>query len=344
MSQHNSKTIIGIIGCGHWGPNHIRNFRALEESDMKVAADLDESRRDNIRRMYPEMNVVADSDEIINDPDIDAVIIATPTSTHRGLVEKALLAGKHVFCEKPLCDIRSHSAELIALATKTNRILMTGYVFLFNSGIKKVKSLIDEQDLGQVHYIAARRTNLGPIRSDVNVVLDLASHDISILNWFYGETPISVSATGQSYLQDGIEDVAFISMRYSENRVGHIHVSWLEPKKVREITIVGNRRMAVWDDMNITSPVAIYDKGAMVEPEYNDFSEFLRLSMWDGDVQLPKVRAEEPLRLEAKAFLSAIETGKLEYCDGTFSLGVSETLEAVEASMKKNGEYVKIQN
>lgn len=328
---------IGVIGCGYWGPNHIRNFRVLDNCEVAAVSDLAESRLNHVAGHYPELKLTTDADEILSDESIDAVVISTPTHTHAQLVERSLLAGKHVLCEKPLCLSVAEAEPLLELAARGDKILMIGHVFLFNPGIRKLKELVDAEELGSINYVTARRTNLGPIRSDVNASYDLASHDISILNWLFGDIPETVSATGAAFVQPGIEDIVLISLQYPGGQMGNIHVSWLEPKKVREMTVVGNRRMAVWDDLNAVSPVAVYDKGAMIEQDYDDFNEFQRLSMWDSDIVFPKIPMTEPLRVQAEEFISGIVSGRQVVSDGLFAMGVVKTLEAVEASIKSGG-------
>ena len=200
--------------------------------------------------------------------------------------------------------------------------------------IEKLKELVDSGELGALYYLSAFRTNLGPIRSDANAAYDLAAHDISIFNWLLGAEPEQVLATGASFLQPDVEDVVFISLRYPNGVLASIQASWLDPKKVRQITVVGSQRMATWDDLQLTSPIAIFDKGAVAQPESGDFGEFLRLSMWDGDIRLPKVRSDEPLKRQAKSFLDAIEHGTVQRSDGAFAVGVVRALEAIAASIK----------
>ncbi len=328
---------VGVIGCGHWGPNHIRTFNSLPDSRVEVVADLDDERLRYVHAMYPELRCERDYRRIVDDPSVDAVVIATPVSTHYELVREALLAGKHVLCEKPLCDNLKQSQELVELAEAKGCCLMVGYVFLFNPGIVKLKELIDAGELGTPQYLSATRTNLGIFQEDINVAYDLASHDISIFNWLLGDEPEVVTATGASFVRSGIEDVVFMSMKYPGNVLANIHVSWLDPKKVREITAVGSRQMVTWDDLNTTSPIAIYDKGVSAIQDYGDFGEFLRLSMWERDIRLPKVPFDEPLKLQALGFLRALQSGQAERSDGVFGVKVARTLDAVKASLQRGG-------
>jgi predicted dehydrogenase len=271
------------------------------------------------------------------------VVISTPVSTHYEIVRESILAGKHVLCEKPLCNDSKQGEELVELARAKGRLLMVGHVFLFNPGIAKLKELVDAGELGTLRYLSASRTNLGPIRSDVDVAYDLCSHDISIFNWLLGSEPEVVSATGASFVQPGVEDVVFVSMKYPGNVLASINASWLDPKKVRQITVVGSRQMATWDDLQLTTPIAIYDKGANTVQDYEDYGEFLRLSMWDRDVRLPKVDFDEPLKVQAIEFLKSLQNGQAERADGTFGLRVVKVLEAIDASVQQGGSPVRVE-
>jgi predicted dehydrogenase len=328
---------VAVIGCGHWGPNHVRVFSSLPHSRVGAVVDTDEIRFRTVRQAYPGIRCERDYKEVLEDPAFQAVVVATPVSTHYEIVRESILAGKHVLCEKPLCIDSAQAEEVIRLARTKKRTLMVGHVYLFSPGIVKLKELIDTGELGKLQYLAASRTNLGPIRSDVNAVYDLASHDISVFNWLLGSEPEVVSAMGASFVQSGVEDVAFVSMRYPENVLANIHVSWLDPKKVRQITVVGRRQMATWDDLQPTSPIAIYDKGAVTVQDYGDYGEFLRLSMWDGDIRLPKVRPDEPLKLQAMQFLEWLRNGDSRNPESDLDLGIIRVLEAVDVSIKQAG-------
>ena len=333
---------LAVIGCGHWGPNHVRNFNALPDSTVDVVADPDEGRLEHVRRMYPGLRCERDYLPTVNDPNIDAVVIATPVSTHYEIARESLLAGKHVLCEKPLCKDSEQGEELVELARANGCLLMVGHVFLFNAGILKLKELIDTGELGTIRYLSASRTNLGPIRNDVDVTYDLCSHDISIFNWLLGNEPEVVSATGASFVQPGVEDVVFVSMKYPGNVLVSINASWLDPKKVRQITVVGSRQMATWDDLQLTTPIAIYDKGANTAQDYEDYGEFLRLSMWDRDVRLPKVEFVEPLKAQATEFLRSLQDGHNDRSDGMFGLRVVKVLEAIADSVQQGGSPVRV--
>jgi predicted dehydrogenase len=330
-------TNLALIGCGHWGPNHLRTFSALVPGGMRLVVDADPRRLQRVRQSHPTVSCETHPAAALDDPAIDAVVVATPLSTHYQLVRDALLAEKHVLCEKPLCETSKEAEELVALATANRRVLMVGHVFLFNPAIEKLRELINAGELGRLYYLSAIRTNLGPIRSDANAAYDLAAHDIAIFNWLLADQPEQVSATGASFLQPDVEDLVFITMRYRGDVMASIQASWLNPKKVRDITVVGSKRMATWDDLQLTSPVAIFDKGVVAEAQPGDFGEFLRLSTWDGDIRLPKIDYDEPVKLQAMSFLNAVRRGAAERSDGEFAVGVIRTLEAIATSIGHGG-------
>ncbi len=332
---------ISIIGCGHWGPNHIRIFSSMPNVKVSMVADLDIERLNNIGKLYPNIKLVKDYQEIFNDESISAVIVATPTRTHHEIAKNALLAKKHVLVEKPLCQTSIEGQELVELAKERDLVLMVGQVFLFNNGILKLKEYLEFGDLGKVYCIGSTRTNLGPIRQDVNAVYDLASHDIAIFNFLLGSKPYEVSAVGECFLQKDIEDLAFISMRYPNNVLARIHVSWLDPRKVREITLVGDKKMITWDDLATVGPIQVFDKGVVREPYYDDYGHFHLLAR-EGDITIPKVRLEEPLKNQARYFLNAIKKGKVEVSDGNSGLDVVKVIAAIQQSLKAHGKPIEV--
>ena len=287
------------------------------------------------------MRAFTDHRAMLAECELDAVVVAAPTTLHFGMVKDVLESGRHVLCEKPLCLTAKESVELVALAAAKDCRLMVGHVFLFNAGIVRLKEYIQDGMPGRVHYLRATRTNLGPVRGDVNCVYDLATHDISIFNFLLDALPESVSAVGGCFLQPSIEDVAFISLRYPRNRLAHIQVSWLDPKKLREIVVVGDRRMVVWDDLASPGPIHIYDKGVDRPPDYQDFGQF-QLVMREGDLMVPKIRLEEPLKAQGRHFLDSIRRGRLELSDGDFAVGVQRVLEAVTQSLRLGGTSVPV--
>ena len=327
---------IGVIGCGHWGPNHVRVFSQIRDSRVVACADPDAKRLEAVREQHPQVKLFPDYREILSMPEVDAVVVAAPTRVHYPLVKAALEANKHVLCEKPLCTVSREAVELVELAKARQVVLMTGHVFLFNSGIVKLKELVGSGDPGSIYYLRALRTNLGPVRRDVNSVFDLATHDIAIFNWILNARPESVSAVGGQFLQESIEDVAFISLRYPNNVLGHIQVSWLDPKKLREIVVVGDKKMVIWDELAPAGPIAIYDKTVVRHENYEDFGQFQLLAR-EGDITIPKVRLEEPLKVQNRFFLKCVGEGRLPMNDGSFAIDVVKVLEAIEKSLKSGG-------
>lgn len=333
---------VGVIGCGAWGPNHVRVFSSLPGVRVVAVADTSKARLAKMVEAHPHLRAFEHARELLTLAEVDAVVVATPTSTHFSLVKEALERGKHVLCEKPLCERSPDADELAALATRQRLVLMVGHVFLYNAGIVKIKSLLDAGELGALHYLAAVRTNLGPIRSDVNAAYDLASHDVSVFNWLVGAEPETVAATGQSFLQRGVEDVVFLNLRYPGGVIANVHASWLNPQKVRQMTVVCSGKMLTWDDTELSTPIAIYDKGVNVSPETSDYGQYLRFTMWDNEIRLPKIAATEPLRAQDEAFVEAVRARAGTRSDGAFAAGVVRVLEAAQASLRQGGAPVQV--
>ncbi|MHC4661679.1 MAG: Gfo/Idh/MocA family protein [Planctomycetota bacterium] len=327
---------IGVIGIGHWGPNHVRNFSQLSGSTVVAAADTSEDRRAAISGLYNHITVYKTAEELLAHKDIDAVVVATPTATHYAIVKSALEAGIDVLAEKPLALTAAECFELHNLAVSKKRILVVGHVFLFNSGVIELKKCIDEQIVGTVYYGHATRVNLGPIREDVGAVYDLATHDVSIFNYLFDGCPGAVSASGKSFLQESLEDLAFITLTYPSGRVANVHVSWLDPKKIRTITLVGDKKMVTWDDLDPVGPIHIYDKGVIQEPYYSSFGEFHLLAR-EGDITIPKVRMSEPLRAQAQHFIECVSKRKESFSNGKFAAEVVAVLEAANKSIEAGG-------
>ena len=329
---------IGVIGCGHWGPNHVRIFSDLDRSRVVACADLQSSRLKRIQQRFPDVETVSDYRLLLERDDIDAVVIATPTHTHAGITGEALSAGKHLLVEKPLATTALEARMLNALAEASERLLMVGHVFLYNHGIMKLREVIARGELGHVHYLDAVRTNLGPVRGDVNALYDLGTHDISIFNYLLGSVPIEAAAHGSCISQSEIEDVCFATLRYPDGTLGHIHVSWLNPRKVRTMTVVGRRKMAHWDDVDPCDTLRLYDKGLEEPPNYNSFGEFQYL-LRNADVHLPKIDRVEPLVSQANAFLDSLLNGKPCRSGGLEAEAVVAVLEAAAESLRNGGRF-----
>lgn len=330
---------IGVIGCGQWGSNHIRTFNSFHDCTVRRASDLSATTLKIVRERYEQIITSTDPLSVIESDDIQAVIIATPTRTHHALAKAALLAGKHVLCEKPLTLRSEESKELVAISDRKGLVLMVGHVFMYNPGILYLKEQILAGSLGSIQYMDAVRTNFGPVRTDVGAMYDLASHDISIFNFLLASRPIEISAQGACYLQDDHEDVAFIVAEYPNNVLCHVHVSWLSPRKVRQLTLVGDQRMAVWDDMSPTEPVRIYDRGLQDKPYYDSFGQF-QMILRDADITIPRVAMFEPLAKQARAFIDCVQHGNPTSSNAHSGEAVVVALEAAMQSMRNQGRRV----
>ncbi len=338
------KINIGIIGCGHWGPNFIRNFSQLPGSRVWGVCDLDRKKLNHIRRLYPRVKTFADYKKILDSVYVDAVVISTPAITHYALTKEALNKGKHVLVEKPMSLNIKEAQELIVLSRDKKRILMVGHTFLYNSGINKLKELIKNKTLGRVYYLHSKRTNLGPLRKDVSAMWDLAPHDIAIFCYLLDEMPLEIIARGQDYLQKGKEDITFITLTYPDKIIVNIHVSWLDPRKVREITVVGSKKMAVFDDLNTNEPVRLYDKRVIMKKYKHDYDSFKEFQMLirEGEVIIPKISLEEPLKSECRNFLECVQKNAVPLSDGVNGLRVLRILTAIQESLDKKGKPVKL--
>ncbi len=333
-----------MIGAGQWGPNHIRNFQEIPGARVVGVADLQEARLDPIRQRFPGVEARTDYRTFLGRSDVDAVVVATPVSTHVQIVSDALESGKDVLAEKPLAVTSAECRILTEKAQQSGRVLMVGHVFLFNAGILKLKEILQSGDLGPLYYFHATRTNLGPVRSDTNAVGDLASHDIAILNFLLGGVPTHVSSTGMGYLQGAREDVAFVTLFYPNRVLANLHISWLDPLKVRRITVVGSQRMAVWDDLSQQGPVAVYSKGVVrepVPPNLTDYGEF-QLLVKEGEINIPLVHQVEPLRVQAQYFIRAVQDRSLQISDGRFATDVVRVVESINDSIAACGGRVAV--
>ncbi len=330
-----SKKRIGIVGCGQWGPNQIRSFFFHPKTIVVRICDTDPERLKTNQMHFPGIEITTDFKAVTQASDIDAVVITTPVSSHFKIAEDALSHGKDVLCEKPLSTGVAECEKLAQLAEKNKLILMVGHVFLFNPGILELQKLLHSEETGAIQYLHAQRTNLGPVRQDVNAVYDLASHDLSIFNFLLGAKPKVLSAVGKCYLQKNVEDVAFVSLEYPGNVLAHIHVSWLDPKKVRQITAVGTRRMMTWNDLSPTGPVAIYSKRVEKEPYYSDYGEF-HLLVKEGEIRIPHVKNTEPLKQQADHFVDCIFGRKKPLTDADSAIAVVRTLEEIEKMLVKS--------
>jgi predicted dehydrogenase len=331
---------VAVIGAGQWGPNLIRNFHNKETSEVLWIIDSDATRLEEVRAHFPGVQIARDPEEALRDSSVHAVVVAAPTSTHYALTKEALERRKHVLVEKPLTTEVKQGLELLEIAGKYRLTLMVGHVFVYNPAVRKVKEYLDARHLGNVNYMAMVRTNLGPIRVDVNAAWDLAAHDLSIANYWLDAEPLSASAMGGSWINQGIEDTVFATLRYPKDVLVNLHASWLNPCKARNITVVGDRRMLTFDDMNLTEPVRIYDKepsDVQIRPTYADSFASFHASIRKGDVTVPKVAIGEPLAIQCAHFLECIAKGKEPFTSAREGIAVVRALEAIQRSIRAGG-------
>jgi predicted dehydrogenase len=330
----------GVIGYGYWGPHLVRNLGTLPNSNVRFIADLDAGRLAQAGQAFREPQLTSNLQELF-ESDIDAVIVATPVKSHFTLAKQALLANKHVFVEKPLAVTVEEVEELVALARERHLALMVGYTFLYHSSVRELRRMLREGELGRLYYIDAQRLNLGLYRRDVNVVWDLAPHDLSMLRYLLDGDPTSIRADGASHVTPGIEDVAYVHLRYPDGLIAHLQVSWLHPTKVRRFTLVGDRKMALYDDVDPQDKIRIYDRGVDHPAHSTTFEEF-QISYRNGAITIPTIPFAEPLRVACAHFADCIRSGETPLTDGVWSLPVTRTLVAIERSLKLGGQEVEV--
>jgi predicted dehydrogenase len=326
---------VAVIGAGYWGPNLIRNLHEAPGAEPVAVADLSQERLDGIKKRFPALRLTTDHRTLFADKSIDAVAIATPVNTHRRLVEEAFAAGKHVFVEKPLAATSTDAEAMVRAAEKAGRTLMVGHTFVYNPAVVTVRDLIERGELGRVNYVDSQRVNLGLHQFDINVLWDLGPHDVSISLYWLGEEPEWVQCVGACYVQPEIEDVVFLTMGFPSGALAHAHLSWLAPSKLRTMTVIGTKQMAVYDDMETVERVKVYDFGV----QSLDGDE-LRRSYRAGDIRSPHVPITEALQMEMRHFLECIREGKKPRSDGEAGLRVVRVLEAGTRSLKSGGARV----
>jgi len=332
------KLAVGVIGLGHWGPNVVRNLANHPRVRLVSVCDISKSKFHQVRDLVQkECQFTTKSSHLINNPDIDAIVIITPASTHYNLIRESLIAKKHVLGEKPIALDVKESETLCKLAEQSKLKLMTGFTFLFNNAIRKLKELVDSERLGRLYYLTTSRTHMGLIRQDVNVVWDLAPHDISIMNYLIGTSPEKVSAVGAAPVSQDRSDFAFINLSYPSGIVGQIHVSWINSNKERVVRVIGSKARAEFDDLNNLEPVRIFEKGIgnidHVEPDYGEFQFLLR----DGDIISPKVEMIEPLKQMIDNFVNVVLDDAENISDGRFALKVTKVVAAIQRSIISGG-------
>jgi predicted dehydrogenase len=329
---------VGVVGCGYWGPNLIRNIYQLDCCDLAMICDADPQRLARVGKLYPGVTLTTSFQDVLDSGAVDAVVIATPARTHHAMTGQALAAGKHVLVEKPLAVTSPQCQDLISLAKQQGLVLMVGHTFLYNPALLMVKELSQPEYLGDLFYLYSHRVNLGRVQTDVNALWSIAPHDISIALFLVGQAPEKVSAQGAYYLSNQIEDVVFITLTFPGGVMGHIHVSWIDPSKTRKVTVVGSEKMIIYDDLADEGMVKVYDKGVKrvsngEGPQYGEFQYRLH----SGDVHLPRIRMTEPLANECRHFIECILENKTPTSDGENGLQVVQVLEAAQRSIELQG-------
>jgi predicted dehydrogenase len=337
-----SQVGIGVVGIGYWGPKHIRAFSELPRARLAMVADLNPARLATTQAQYRGVRTTTRFDDMLAAPEVQGIVVATPASTHAHLVRAALLAGKHVLVEKPLALSTADARDLVCMARAAGRTLMVGHTFLYNPAVRALRELVQDGELGEIYYAYSQRLNLGLFQRDINVIWDLAPHDVSILMYVLGTHPVAVSARGSAYVQQGIEDVAYLEVAFPERVRTEIHVSWLDPNKVRRTTIVGSRKMAVYDDLETLEKIRVYNKGVHAPPRTDTFGEF-QLSYRYGEITIPHLASTEPLRLECEHFLECIEHGVTPLTDGANGLEVVQVLETAQRSLSDGARLLPVQ-
>ncbi len=333
---------IAIIGAGYWGVNYVRVCRDLPGAELVVVCDQRAHRLGELEHQFPGLRTTTSLEDALAMDGVDAALICTPATAHFAVTKQCIEAGKHILVEKPIATTVADSNELIRLAELHRVTLMVGHTFMFNAGIRKVKEYLDLDEIGHVYYLYARRTNLGPIRHDVNALWDLAPHDISIFNYLLDSVPTWVSAVGTQVLHNGREDVGFISLGYNDGVVAHIHVSWADPHKVREMVVVGSDKRIVFDDLGVPEQVRVYEKGlAPAPPEAANFQDY-HFQIRDGNIISPRIDVSEPLKNQCQHFIESVLSGKRPLTSGVEGRDVVAVLEAIDRSMARHGAPVDV--
>ena len=332
---------VSVAGCGYWGPNLIRNFSSLPTCRVKQVCDTDEGRLQHMKKLYPSVATTKAFEDLETDKDLDAIVVATPVHLHHELAKKSLLAGKHTFIEKPMATSSAECEELVDLAAKKKLTLMVGHTFIYSTPVRRIKEIVDSGEIGEVQYISSRRLNLGLFQKDINVTWDLAPHDISIILYLIGRPPASVNCQGKAHVNMCIEDVTNMSLNFDNGGFAIIHSSWLDPNKVREMIIVGSKKMIVYNDNEPLEKIKIFDKRVEAPPHYDTYAEF-HYSYHYGDAYIPYLKQVEPLKMETQHFLDCIRNGVKPETSGLDGLRVVQILEASSRSLKSDGARVEI--
>ena len=321
---------VGVAGLGYWGPNLARNFHRLPECELAWMCDPSEAARARWAAAFPEARIAAELGELLEDPGLDAIAIATPVPSHAELAERVLLAGKHCFVEKPLAQSAAEAEAVMAAARESRKVLMVGHLLEFHPGIERLKQIVDAGELGDIHYIYGNRLNLGKLRAEENALWSLGAHDVSVVLRLAGEEPIEATAMGESYMRDGVEDVVFCYLRFPSGLAAHLHLSWLDPHKERRFTVVGAKKMATFDDMEVERKLTVYDKG--FDEDFSSYGEYIARS---GDSWNMRVPNDEPLALECSHFVRCVVDGEAPRSGGASGLRVVRVLEELQRSLER---------
>jgi predicted dehydrogenase len=322
------RTQLGVVGLGYWGPNLARNFDRLPSASLRWICDASEQSRERWSRQFPDARVSADLEDLLADPELDAIAVATHVPSHADVAMAVLGAGKHCFVEKPLAQSVAEAEAVADAAARADRVLMVGHLLEYHPGVDKLKEIADAGDLGDIHYLYSNRLNLGKLRADENALWSLGAHDVSVILRLAGEQPTEVYAHGESYMRSGVEDVVFCYLRFPSGLAAHLHLSWLDPHKERRFTIVGSRRMATFDDMELERKVTVYDKG--FDQAFESYGEYIARS---GDIWSPRISNEEPLRIECGHFVDCVRTGTEPRSGAVSGVAVVRVLESLQRSL-----------
>jgi predicted dehydrogenase len=331
---------VGVIGCGYWGPNLLRNFAENEGAQLRWICDLDEQRLASMSRRYPMAQTTTDYRVVVNDPAVDAVAVVTPVATHFPIAKDLLRAGKHVLLEKPLAATTGEAEELIEIAEQNRRTLMVDHTFVYTGAVRKMKEIVNNGELGDLLYFDSVRINLGLFQRDINVLWDLAPHDLSIMDYLIGKQPQAISALGSSHIERGIENIAYLVMLFPDEFIAHFHFNWLAPVKIRRTMIAGSSKMILYDDIEPTEKVRVYDKGVTASRSSRESDYQTLVSYRTGDVWAPKLDSTEALRYVVAEFLDSIREGRPSLTDGYAGLRVVRLLEAAQRSMRSGGQAI----
>jgi predicted dehydrogenase len=331
---------IAVVGCGYWGPNLVRNFFETSDCRVEQICDAAPERLATLQRRYPSVRTSTDFDDLLADGRVDAIVLATPVHTHAALARRALEAGKHVLVEKPMTVSTAEAEDLIEVAARRGLTLMVDHTFVYTGAVRRIKEMLDTGELGRLYYYDSVRVNLGLVQHDVSVVRDLAAHDFAIMDYLLPQRPLAVSATGAAHLPGGLTDMAYLSVAFEDNLLAHFHVNWLSPVKIRQVLIGGDRRMVVYDDIQPTEKVKVYDRGITWTDDPSEARREALVAYRSGDVHVPRLDQTEALRNECAHFVECVRTGATPLTDGAAGLRTVRLLEAAERSLNGSGSTV----